>query len=144
MTQPAKLTPARTTTSGPTERRFMSDKPIELHTVDQILAMPDNGDFLEDFLAQHSDMLLKMQEFQMNNGGKVKGKFTITVDYTLDKQLTMQVEAEAKFTLPKKPKATAALWTTADGKLTPQNPRQPSLFGLRDVTQPTPETRTAI
>lgn len=144
MTQPAKLTPARTNTSGPTERRFMSNNPIELNTVDQILSMPDNGDFLEDFLTQHADMLKKMQQFQLDNGGKVKGKFTITVDYTLDKQLTMQVLAEAKFTPPKKPKATAALWTTADGKLTPQNPRQPSLFGLRDVTPETTQPRTAL
>jgi hypothetical protein len=120
------------------------ERPFELNTVDQILARPDNGDFLEDFLTQHSDMLIKMQEFQMNNGGKVKGKFTITVDYTLDKQLTMQVQAEAKFTLPKKPKATAALWTTADGKLTPQNPRQPSLPGIRDVTPTTQPVRSTL
>jgi hypothetical protein len=121
-----------------------AEKPFELNTVDQILAMPDNGDFLEDFLNQHSDMLIKMQQFQMNNGGKVKGKFTITVDYTLDKQLTMQVAADAKFTLPKKPRATAALWTTEDGKLTPQNPRQPSLFGIRDVTPEIQPVRSTL
>lgn len=122
----------------------MPEESTKLHTVDQILAMPDNGDFLEDFLDQHGKMLIEMQEFQMNNGGKAKGKFTITVDYTLDKHLTMQVQAEAKFTLPKKPKATAALWTTADGKLTMQNPRQPSLFGVRDVTPKNDQPRTAL
>jgi hypothetical protein len=37
--------------------------------------------------------------------GKVKGGFTITVDYTLDRQLSMIVTAEAKIKAPKKPKA---------------------------------------
>ena len=48
--------------------------------------------------------------------------------------------AEHKFTAPKRPKASATVWTTADGMLTPQNPKQGSLFGIRDVTPGTPQT----
>ena len=111
-----------------------SDPPFELRTADQILAMPDSGEFLTQFMDDHKQLILDMHQAQMDQGGKVKGGFTITVDYTLDRQLSMIVAAEAKIKAPKKPKASAALWTTADGMLTPQNPRQPSLPGIRDVT----------
>lgn len=113
------------------------DKPFELRTADQILAMPDNGDFLSRFMEDHKDLILQMHQAQMEQGGKVRGGFTISVDYTLDRTLSMTIAAEAKIKLPKRPKASAALWTTADGMLTPQNPRQPSLPGIRDVTPPT-------
>ncbi|OGR09707.1 MAG: hypothetical protein A2341_14960 [Deltaproteobacteria bacterium RIFOXYB12_FULL_58_9] len=112
-----------------------SDQPqFELRTADQILAMPDSGEFLAQFMDDHKKLILDMHQAQMDQGGKVKGGFTITVDYTLDRQLSLIVTAEAKIKAPKKPKASAALWTTADGMLTPQNPRQPSLPGIRDVT----------
>ena len=96
--------------------------------------MPDSGEFLAQFMDDHKQLILDMHQAQMDNGGKVKGRFVITVDYALDRQLSMTVTAEAKIKAPKKPKATAALWTTSDGMLTPQNPRQPSLPGIRDVT----------
>lgn len=117
-------------------------EPFELRTADQILAMLDNGDFLQQFLIDHQDLITSMHSHQLAQGGKAKGSFTIKVNYTLDKMLTMNVEGEAKFDKPKKPKAAATLWTTADGLLTPQNPRQPSLPGIRDVTPSNRETRT--
>lgn len=121
----------------------MADAPFELRTADQILAMPDAGEFLAQFMEDHQKLILDMHQAQMDQGGKVKGGFTITVDYALDRQLSMQVTAEAKIKAPKKPKASAALWTTADGMLTPQNPRQPSLPGIRDVTPNAQPVRTA-
>lgn len=111
-----------------------NDQPFELRTADQILAMLDNGEFLQTFLEKHADLIIAMHEHQMNHGGKAKGKVTLTLSYVLDKQLSMSIEGEAKFEKPKAPKASATLWTTADGTLTPQNPRQPSLPGIRDAT----------
>lgn len=111
-----------------------ADQPFELRTADQILAMLDNGDFLHNFLTEHAELIVAMSNHQIAHGGKVKGKVTITLNYTLDKQLSMNVEGDVKFDKPKAPKASATLWTTADGTLTPQNPRQPSLPGIRDVT----------
>lgn len=111
-----------------------TDQPFELRTADQILAMLDNGEFLQNFLADHAALIVAMHTHQMNHGGKVKGKVTLTLHYVLDKQLTMSIEGDAKFDKPKAPKASATLWTTADGALTPQNPRQPMLPGIRDAT----------
>jgi hypothetical protein len=113
-----------------------NDQPFELRTADQILAMLDNGDFLHGFLTRHAELIVAMHSHQMTHGGKAKGKVTLTLAYTLDKQLSLQIEGEARFEKPKTPKASATLWTTADGALTPQNPRQPSLPGIRDVSTP--------
>lgn len=110
------------------------DAPFELRTTDQIFAMMDNGEFLAQLLVDHAALITTMTTHQMNHGGKVKGGMTIKLSYTLDKQLTLTIDAEAKFDKPKQPKASATVWTTADGMLTPQNPRQASLFGVRDVT----------
>lgn len=110
-----------------------NDQPFELRTADQILAMLDNGDFLQNFLTEHASLIVSMHNHQMQHGGKVKGKVTLTLSYTLDKQLAMSLEGDAKFDKPKAPKASATLWTTADGTLTTQNPRQPMLPGIRDA-----------
>lgn len=115
---------------------------LTLRTADQILAMFDNGDFLLQFLTDHQALILALHNHQMTHGGKAKGKFSITVNYTLDKQLTLMAEADAKFDKPKAPKAAATLWTTADGEVTAQNPRQPNLPGIRDVAPPRNEFRS--
>jgi hypothetical protein len=116
----------------------------ELRTADQILAMPDNGDFLADFMAEHQKLILALHQAQMDQGGKAKGSFAIKVDYTLDRQLALQIVAEHKFQMPKKPKAAATVWTTADGMLTPQNPKQANLFDIRDATAPATPFRTTV
>lgn len=132
----AKITPAK-----PKERQPMADQ-IELRTADQILAMPDNGDFLAQFMADHQELIISMHQAQMDHGGNAKGSFTIKVDYVLDRTLSLKVQAEAAIKKPKKPRASATLWTTADGMLTPQNPKQMSMFDVRDVTPTRHEIRT--
>ena len=121
----------------------MASDTVTLRTADQILAMFDNGEFLAEFLIKHQELVVAMHTHQMNHGGKAKGRATITLNYTMGKQLTLTAEAEAKFEKPKAPKAAATLWTTADGDLTPQNPAQPSLPGIRDVTPTAQPMRTA-
>lgn len=118
----------------------MADQP-ELRTVDQLLAVLDNGEFLQNFLTEHAALIVAMTNHQLAHGGKVKGKVVLTLDYALTKQLSMTVEGTLKVDKPKAPKASANVWTTADGALTPQNPQQPSLFGVRDVTPIMPPMR---
>lgn len=121
----------------------MSNEPTtpELRTTDQIFAMFDNGEFLQRFLDDHRELIIALHSHQMEHGGKPKGKVVITINYQLDKQLTLMAEAEAKFDKPKKPKASTTLWTTAEGGLTPQNPKQPWLPGVRDATPAAREIR---
>lgn len=120
----------------------MANDQVTLRTADQILAMFDNGEFLADFLIKHQELIIALHNYQMNHGGKAKGKSTIIMTYELGKQLVLSATAEAKFEKPKAPKAAATLWTTVDGDLTPQNPAQPSLPGIRDVTPTAQAMRT--
>lgn len=113
----------------------------ELRSLDQILSMPANGDFLMQFLADHAELITALQNHQMSHGGTAKGGFTIKVDYKLDRTLTMRMEATATFAAPKEPAASAAVWTTADGLLTPQNPKQMT-FDLREASAPAQAIRT--
>ena len=122
----------------------MADETFELRTLEQIFAQMDNGSFLHELLEEIQKLILALHQAQMDQGGKVKGSFAVKVDLTLDRQLALQMAAEHKFAHPKKPKASATVWTTADGMLTPQNPKHPSLFGIRDVTPGTAAVRPPL
>ena len=128
----------------PQRKPHMAAETSELRTLEQIFAQFDNGAFLHELLEGMQKLILDMHQAQMDQGGKVKGSVAVKVDLTLDRQLTLQMTADHKFTHPKKPKASATVWTTADGMLTPQNPKQPSLFGIRDVTPGTAAVRTPL
>lgn len=111
----------------------MPDDPI-LRSFQQIMLMPNNGDWHDTALVEHSELIKAMNDFVIANNAPTKGSFTITLSYSLDRTLTMKVNAETTVKLPKQPKATATLWTTREGELTPANPAQASMFEIRDVT----------
>ena len=107
----------------------------ELRTLDQIMALPDNGDFLSGFLEEHRDLILALHQHQMEFGGKPKGSFTITVSYELDRKLNLNMTAKADVKPPKESAASAVAWTSADGFVTPENPQQMKM-NLRDAASP--------
>jgi hypothetical protein len=105
---------------------------LELRTLDQIMALPDNGDFLSGFLEEHRNLILALHQHQMEYGGKPKGSFTLKVNYELDRKLTLNMTAKAEVTPPTEPAASAVAWTSADGFVTPENPAQMKM-DLRDA-----------
>lgn len=104
----------------------------ELHTIDQILALADGGDFLSQLKGDHRNMILAMHQHQMQFGGNAKASVSIKITYTLDHKLNMKMTAVADVKPPKEPIASAIAWTSADGYLTPENPQQMKME-LRDA-----------
>lgn len=103
-----------------------------LHTLDQILALPDGGEFLISILDQHAELIKAMTEKVEQSQNAASGSIAIKVSYKIDRMGTLEMKAQCDTTLPKDPPAKAIAWTTEDGTITPANPNQMHL-PLRDA-----------
>jgi len=111
-----------------------SDRNPELHGLDQIIGLADNGNYHPDLLARNKALIAEMMDYSRAYGGaKAKGKLTLTIDYTIDRFGQIEISIEDKISHPKAPRAKAIGWTGEDGALTTANPNQKS-FEIRDVT----------
>lgn len=107
-------------------------KAPELRSIDQLLSLADNGDYLPDLLARIETNNVEMKQFAHDFGTAAKGKITITIDMKLDRHGQMEMAIEDKIVGPKPPKHKAIGWITGDGALTTHNPAQ-SRMEVRDV-----------
>jgi len=106
----------------------------KMHTLDQILAVLDNGNFLSQVLGEHRDLLAELRQHANDFGGLPKADFQIKISYKMDKNGAISVSGQSSFTPPKEPKSSATVWMTEDGSLTSQNPQQMRM-DLRSVDQ---------
>ncbi|WP_422074154.1 hypothetical protein [Tranquillimonas rosea] len=114
----------------------------ELSTLDQILALPDGGEFLQSLLAQHAELMASLQDHVNAHHKKASGSMTLKLSFGMDKHGTVEIKADADFKPPKEPAAKAIAWMGSDNRLTPQNPRQTTM-DLRDVTTRDADLRSA-
>lgn len=97
--------------------------------------------FLEDgqLDAELSEVLRKMSSDMahtaIENGGKAKGKLTISLDFALDGRV-FTIKAKHKVDVPEAKRPQSVMWSTEDGRFTPSNPQQGQLFGVREVRGP--------
>lgn len=109
----------------------MSTTP-ELRSLDQMLSLADNGDYLPDLLSRIEANNIEMRQFAQDFSTGAKGKITITIDMRLDRFGQMEMTIEDKIVGPKPPKHKAVGWVTGTGGLTTHNPAQ-SRMEIRDV-----------
>lgn len=109
----------------------MSNTP-ELRSLDQMLSLADNGDYLPDLLSRIEANNVEMRQFSQDFGTAAKGKITLTIDMKLDRFGQMELVIEDKIVGPKPPKHKAVGWITGDGALTTHNPAQ-ARMEVRDV-----------
>lgn len=90
--------------------------------------------------ALHADLSEALRELnaEMNNhahitGGKSKGRLTLDIDFSLDGAV-FEITSDFKLKLPKSKRARSVAWSTPGNNFTPNNPKQMTLFGVRDVT----------
>lgn len=110
-----------------------TSSPYALRTIDQILAIPDEGNFLSELLQENADLIAELQDHQKAYGGAPKGSLSISIAYELGKGGIVNMKASFATKAPKTPAASAVAWVTRDGDLTPENPAQMKL-NLRDAT----------
>lgn len=96
----------------------------EVRSLDQILSLADNGDYAQDFLQRHAELICEMVSFSQAYGAKATGKVQLNIAYTIDRFGQIDMTIEDKITPPKPPKAKGIAWTAEGGALTTANPNQ--------------------
>lgn len=113
----------------------------ELRSIDQMLSLADNGDYLPDLLDRIQANSVEMRQFASDFAAAAKGKITITIDMKLDRFGQMELVIEDKIVGPKPPKHKAVGWVTGDGSITTHNPAQ-TRMEIRDAGEGRRELRT--
>ncbi|HHW32665.1 MAG TPA: hypothetical protein GXX24_00770 [Paracoccus solventivorans] len=117
-------------------------KPPELRSLDQMLSLADNGDYLPDLLSRIEANNVEMRQFAQDFHTSAKGKITITLDLKVDPFGQMEMVIEDKVAGPKPPKHKAVAWMTGTGSVTTHNPAQ-TRMEIRDAGDGRREMRTA-
>lgn len=120
----------------------MSDAKYDLKTIDQILSLPDGGDFLMEIHDKHETLIESLSDHVEEQHKTASGSITIKIDYKLDRAGMFQIGAKCDIKEPAKPAASAVAWMGSSGRLTPANPAQ-SKMEIRDVSPGQTELRTA-
>lgn len=106
----------------------------QIGNISQLLAMHESGDLNHEISELQHEMIAKLNQHVMDNGGKPSGSITITLNYKLDSGL-MEITANVGSKMPKRIRAKGVYFCTADNKLSKRDPRQIEL-PLRDVNAP--------
>lgn len=109
----------------------MSQTP-EMRSLDQLLSLADNGDYLPDLLERIEANNVEMRQFSHDFAASAKSKITLTIEMKLDRFGQLEMAIEDKIVGPKPPKHKAVGWVTGNGTITTHNPAQ-SRMEIRDV-----------
>lgn len=107
-------------------------------TLMQVLTTSDQGQVANELNKAWNELIRTLMGLEVNEGvRKSKGTLSIKIGVEYEDG-TVKLKVEETLKLPKAPQRAAVYWVTGDGRLTPDNPRQMTMF--RDV----PHRRTTI
>lgn len=132
---PAPLVPV----SQPQERERMTDTTAaaeqSVESVDpkgmtlmQVLATADQGQVAKALNASWDELLRDLMSLEVNEGvRKSKGRLTIKLGVEYEDG-TVKLKVDEAVVTPKPPQRAAVYWVNGQGRLTPENPRQMTMF----------------
>lgn len=107
--------------------------PGACNTLGEFVRSLEDGQFDADCYTAIKDLSAAMNEHAWNNGGKAKGKVTVTLEFIQEGVLT-EIKSAFKVTSPDARRPKSVMWTTEDHRFTRTRPGQEQLFGIRDVS----------
>lgn len=107
--------------------------PGACNTLGEFIRSLEDGQFDADCYEQIKDLSAALAEHAWRNGGKSKGKATITLDFNQDGGVT-EIKANFKVSKPEDRRPKSVMWRTEDNRFTRTQPNQQQLFGIRDVS----------
>lgn len=113
----------------------MSEQQGNVETVDpkgmtllQVLSTVDQGHTATELNASFNELISTLMQLEVNEGVR-KSKGTLTVKITAEyEDGTVRLKIEEALKTPKAPQRAAVFWVTGDGRVTPENPRQMTMF----------------
>lgn len=116
------------------KRRPPQPMPV-LRTMDQILGIFNNGEFLPECIEKMAELQRKMAEFRAAHKGKAKGTFTLQISFEQNKMGDVSMVAVCETKAPKAPPSSAVAYVTDDGLLTLYSPMLAQMQ-VRDTFDP--------
>lgn len=107
--------------------------PGACNTLAEFIRSLEDGQFDADCYEGIKELAADMHEHAWHNGGKAKGKLTITVEFSQEGGIT-ELKSAFKIVRPEARRAKSVMWQTEDHRFTRANPKQGQLFGFRDVS----------
>lgn len=107
--------------------------PGTCNTLGEFVRTLEDGQFDADCYDAIKNLSAALNEHAWSNGGKSKGKVTITLDFIQEGQAT-EIKAAFKVAEPADKRPKSILWTTEDHRFTRTRPGQHQLFGIRDAS----------
>ncbi|MEH3107126.1 MAG: hypothetical protein PGN09_07550 [Sphingomonas fennica] len=101
-------------------------------TFDVFVRMLEDGQLNRELSDELRKLAGEMANAAIDAGGKAKGKLTLTFDFALEGRIHT-IASKYKIDLPVAKRAKSVMWSTEDGRFTPNNPHQGHLFGVREV-----------
>lgn len=106
-----------------------------LRSMDQILGIFNNGEFLPEVIEKMAELQRKMAEFRAAHSGKAKGTFTISIAFEQNKMGDVSMVAVCETKAPKAPPSSAVAYVTDEGLLTLYSPMLAQMQ-VRDTFDP--------
>lgn len=106
-----------------------------LLSMDQILGIFNNGEFLPEVIAKMAELQRKMAEHRAVHSGKAKGSFTLQIAFEQNKMGDVSMTAVCETKAPKTPPSSAVAYVTDDGLLTLYSPMLAQMQ-VRDTFDP--------
>lgn len=107
--------------------------PSACNTLAEFIRSLEDGQFDADCYQQLKELAAQMNDHAWNNGGKAKGKVSITLDF-IQEGTVVEIKSGFKITPPADRRPKSVMWTTEDHRFTRTRPGQRELFGIRDVS----------
>lgn len=107
--------------------------PGACNTLGEFIRSLEDGQFDADCYGQMQELAAQMTEHAWHNGGKAKGKVSITIEFVQEGTLT-EIRAQFKVTPPEGRRQKSVMWLTENNRFTRTKPNQGQLFGIRDVS----------
>ncbi len=97
-------------------------------TLMQVLTTSDQGQVANELNKAWNELIRTLMGLEVNEGVR-KSKGTLTIKLGVEyEDGTVKLKVEETLKLPKAPQRAAVYWVTGDGRLTPNNPRQMTMF----------------
>lgn len=100
--------------------------------IGQLIALCEEGQLDADIARDSRKLVHALRAVAMTQGGKARGKITITLDVEVEGEMIM-LRGDYAVKEPKVKRARSAMFATEDGRITPNRPNQHQFFGLRTV-----------
>lgn len=107
--------------------------PGACNTLGEFMRTLEDGQFDADCYEAIKALGAALSQHAWANGGKSKGKVTISLAFTQDGGVT-EIRSDFKVTEPPGNRLKSVLWQTEDHRLTRTRPGQYEMMGIRDVS----------